>query len=215
MCDSLISIAQSGKARYGERWKKMGQKANPKILGWGCREDQLTRFQAMVSQEVFSNRTILDIGCGFADFYGYLKSLSIPCRYIGVDMMEEFVGYSRESYPDAEFICCDFMTQPERLPQADYVVSNGTMNFKLEDNLSYTEKFLKMAFGKADKKLIVDFLSTVTTPGYPKENTVYYHSPGDILNMAFALTPDVKLIHDYAPIPQKEFMIILGRRKSV
>lgn len=209
MSDSLTSIAQNSKMRYGERLKKFG--VAPQTLGWGCWDDQLTRFQVMVTQENFANKTVLDIGCGFADFYGYLKSQSISCQYIGVDIMDEFVKQNQETYPEAHFICCDFMSQPERLPQADYVVSNGTMNFKLEDNFSYTKKFLQMAFSQAREKLIVDFLSSVITSNYPKGSTVYYHSPNDILNIALDLTPNVRLIHDYAPIPQKEFMIILGR----
>lgn len=97
MSDFLSAVAENSKARYGGRMKKFG--VAPQTLGWGCREDQLARFQVMTQQEDFSGKTILDIGCGFADFYGFLKSLSIPCAYIGVDIMEEFISHNRSSYP--------------------------------------------------------------------------------------------------------------------
>lgn len=207
--DLLESIAKSTKERYGKRFIQEG--VSPRALGWGCREDQLTRFQVMTERIDFAGSTLMDIGCGFADFYRYLKDHSISCGYIGVDIMDQFITHDKKTYPEARFICCDFMRKFERLPEADYVVSNGTMNFKLEDNLAYTKLFLKMAFAKARRGLAVDFLSTIYTPDYPPEDTVYYHSPKDVLDLAFELTPNVRLIHNYAPIPQKEFMIILER----
>lgn len=207
--DFLEYIAESAKERYGKRFEQEG--ISPKALGWGCKEDQLTRFQTMVKNVDFSGSVLMDVGCGFADFWGYLKECSISCQYIGVDLMEQFIAHNWVTYPEAQFICCDFMREPEKLPEVDYIVSNGTMNFKLPDNLSYTRKFLQTAFTKVKKGLIVDFLSTVYTPDYPPEDAVYYHSPKDVLDFAFELTPNVRLIHNYVPIPQKEFMIILER----
>ena len=210
MNDFLESVAKSAKERYGRRFAEMG--VSPRTLGWGSKEDQLTRFQVMTEQIDFAGSTLMDIGCGFADFWKYLAAMErLPDHYIGVDLMEQFIAHNQETYPEAQFICCDFMRQPEQLPEVDYVISNGTMNFKLSDNLSYNRKFLQTAFIKATKGLVVDFLSTIYTPDYPPEDTVYHHSPKDVLDLAFELTPNVRLIHNYAPIPQKEFMIILER----
>lgn len=209
MDELLRSVAQSAKERYGARFEANG--VSPKTLGWGCREDQLTRFRVMTEQIDFSGKTVMDLGCGFADFWGYLKGRDIPCSYIGVDIMEQFILHNREAHPDARFICCDVMREADQLPQADYIVSNGTLNFKIEDNLAYTERFLHTAFAKVRKGLAVDFLSTVYTPDYPPEGFVYYHDPMELLKLALSITPEVRLIHNYAPIPQKEFMIIMEK----
>lgn len=211
MDNILESIAESAKERYGKRFEKEG--VSPKTLGWGCKEDQLARFRVMTDHVNFSDKTLMDVGCGFADFWRFLSDREgrRPKQYIGVDLMPEFITHNKKTYPEAHFICCDFMRQSEQLPEADYIVSNGTMNFKLPDNLSYTKNFLEMAFGKAKKGVIVDFLSTIYTPDYPPEDVVYYHSPKDILDIAFKITPNLRLIHNYAPIPQREFMIILER----
>ena len=64
---------------------------SPKTLGWGKTSDQLERFTALTDNYTFHEKTILDIGCGFADFYGFLKDKGILCNYIGVDIIPEFL----------------------------------------------------------------------------------------------------------------------------
>ena len=66
-------------------------------------------------------------------------------------------------------------------------------------------------FSHIDETLIVDFLSTNLTSDYPKEDFVFYHDPQEILEFALTLTDNVKLVHDYLPIPQKEFILILSK----
>lgn len=41
------------------------------------------------------------------------------------------------------------------------------------------------------------------------EDFVFYHDPAEMLNYALTVTPDVTLHHNYLPIPQKEFMLVL------
>ncbi len=196
--------------RYQARFEKEG--VSPKALGWGCKEDQLERFSALCDNIDLEGKCIVDLGCGFADFYGFLLEKNIQCKYIGVDLIPEFVQCCNEKYGDsAQFILADIMMEQDKIPQADVVISSGTLNKKhtVIDNLEYTNKFMKMAFSKAKEVLILDFLSSKLTPEYPKEDFVYYHDYKDVMEMAFELTNEVKLIHNYRPIPQKEFICML------
>jgi hypothetical protein len=68
---------------------------------------------------------------------------------------------------------------------------------------------IQKAFSSVSETLVVDFLSLYRTPDYPEEDFVFYHDPSAMLTFALSLTPNVRLIHDYAPIPQKEFMLVL------
>ena len=90
----------------------------------------------------------------------------------------------------------------------------GVLNFNLKDkanNLEYSKLAITNAFSHVDETLIVDFLSSKLTSEYPKEDFVFYHNPIDMLEFALTLTDNVKLIHNYMPIPQKEFMLILSK----
>lgn len=197
--------------RYQTRYYQIGE--GPKTLGWGCREDQLERFENLCKYIDFSGETVMDLGCGFADFYGYLKERKILCNYIGVDVIPEFIKRCEEKYSEATFIQGNVLIEAEALPQADVVISTGTLNLKqtLIDNLLYTREFMQLAFLKANKKLALDFLSTQLTNNYPAEDFIYYHSPMKVMEIAFELTENVEIIHNYKPIPQKEFMCILTK----
>lgn len=90
----------------------------------------------------------------------------------------------------------------------------GVLNFNLKDqvdNLAYSKQAIANAFSHIDETLIVDFLSTNLTSDYPKEDFVFYHDPLEMLEFALTLTDNVKLVHDYLPIPQKEFILILSK----
>lgn len=195
--------------RYQERYKNEGE--TPRALGWGCTKDQLERFRITCENNDLEGKTVLDIGCGFADLYGYILKRGIKCRYIGIDIVPEFIEYCKRKYNDAEFINSNIMLEKDRLPSADIVVSVGTLNFKLDymENLEYTKRFMETAFEKAKERVQLDFLSTNITSDYPKEDFVYYHNPKDVLDLAFKLTDNLKLIHNYKPIPQKEFTLIM------
>lgn len=202
-------LEQEALERYQTRFKREGQ--TPQALGWGCSQDQEERFQVLCQQIDFHDKTVMDIGCGFGDFYGYLKRQGICCNYIGIDLIPEFIFCCEKQYPEAVFICANLMLEQDRLPKADVVVTTGTLNLRLQhmDNWDYTKEFLQIAFAKAGEILSMDFLSTHRTKEYPREDFVYYHDPKELLELAFTLTDQVKLIHNYRPIPQREGTLLL------
>ena len=88
----------------------------------------------------------------------------------------------------------------------------GLLNFNLGSpyvNLEYSKMMLKNAFTVVNHVLIVDFISTKLYSGYPPEDFIYYHNPGQVVDFALDLSDNVELKHNYAPIPQKEFMLYI------
>jgi len=210
--DELIKkVEKEAIERYSTRFKNLG--ISPRSLGWGCKEDQLERFRVVLEQCKPSGKTLMDIGCGFSDLYVYLKEHTVKFNYIGVDFVPVFIEFCKKNFSDQKFYLSNIMRQTETLPKADIVVSLGTINFKLENDLNfkYSKYFITKAFDLAKEMLCVDFLSKYRIPEYPKEDFVYYHSPEDVFKFATSLTNNVRLLHNYKAIPQKEFMIILEK----
>ena len=90
----------------------------------------------------------------------------------------------------------------------------GLLNWKLdseEKNYQYSIDLIESAFNAVSETLIVDFLSTNYYEGYPIEDFVFYHDPAIMIKRVNQLTCNFELIHNYKPIPQKEFMLILHK----
>lgn len=68
---------------YGEKLKTYCH--DTRSLGWipGARK---VRFEALTSIGDLNNSSVLDVGCGFGDLYGYLVGRGIKVDYTGVDI---------------------------------------------------------------------------------------------------------------------------------
>ncbi len=181
----LSKVETNAIERYSNRYKKLG--VSPRSLGWGCKEDQLERFRVIEEQCNLKGKTIMDIGCGFSDLLTYLNERKINVNYIGVDIVLDFINYSKKQFPKHQFFNLNIMTRSKELQKADILISLGVSNFKL------------------------DFIQNLD---YQKEDFVYYHSPEKIFEFAMTLTNNVRIIHNYSPIPQKEFMVILEKEQE-
>jgi SAM-dependent methyltransferase len=211
--DKIQKISEQTISRYSTRYKKLGR--NVKSLGWGTIEQQQYRFHQVLGYVDCDNKTILDIGCGFGDFYLYMKSKNIkPKKYTGWDINQDLIDEAnREKHNNSEFLVVNLLDQ-EIDVQADIVVMLGLLNYNLNnknDNFEYSKSMIKKAFKKSKHKLVVDFLSINLSKEYPKEDFIFYHNPCDMLKFALTLTNNVSLFHNYEAIPQKEFMLILEK----
>jgi len=199
--------------RYSKRYKQMGY--NIKTLGWGTKEQQEYRFiQTLDNNIEFKRKSILDIGCGFGDYFNFLSESNINIsEYIGYDINSDLINEAKKncSANISTFYVKNIIDREEK-DIADIGVMLGVLNFNLKDkmdNLEYSKLFIKKAFSMVKDVLIVDFLSTKFTKEYEKEDFVFYHNPIEILEFAFTLSDNVILKHNYSPIPQKEFMLFI------
>jgi len=216
--ENIEQITSQTIQRYSDRYKKLGYDA--KTLGWGSAEQQEYRFLQTLDHNItFKGKSLLDIGCGFGDYFHFLKEQNSGIvKYTGYDINSDLINEANQKNQDdiASFEMQNILDQTEE-NIADIVVMLGVLNFNLKgkmDNLEYSKKFIHKAFQLAKEVVIVDFLSTKLTPDYPKEEFVYYHSPYKILEYAFLLSNNVVLKHNYLAIPQKEFMIFIYKDQS-
>jgi len=213
MKSNLKNISDQTIKRYSDRYKKTGRSVES--LGWGSVEQQECRFEEVLKCTNLHNKSILDIGCGFGDFHLFIESRNVDYKnYIGWDINKNMISEAnRNIHPKARFKVADLLCEESSI-QTDIVIMLGLLNFNLKnefDNMEYSKKMIKNAFFHCNERLIVDFLSSNLTMDYPKEDFVFYHNPGEVLNFALSLTKNASLIHNYRPIPQKEFLLVLEK----
>jgi len=189
-----------------------------KTLGWGTVEQQRYRFFQTLNMGVdFIDRDILDVGCGFGDFADFLLDQDVSfSSYAGIDINPDLIQEATKRHSlisNVDFVLFDILSDDLRMsPQGDIGIMLGVLNLNLQeeiDNYDYTKKIMKHAFSLVRECLIVDFISIYREETYPKEDFIFYHDPSIMLKFGFELSSNVVLRHDYAAIPQKEFMMAL------
>jgi len=204
-------LSESVIARYSDRYNKFG--TGVKALGWGSVEQQTYRFMQALQAENFSQKSILDIGCGFGDFLSACIDNNIEIsNYIGWDINPDLIREARKQHPTSSFSVMDLSNFNDVVIVAEVGLMLGVLNLNFQDkfdNLLFSKMMIKKAFSSVSRSLVVDFLSSCRSADYPAEDFVFYHDPAELLSYALTLTPSVRLFHDYSPIPQKEFMLVL------
>ncbi len=218
---SLAKIAEETIERYRLRYQHFGYDA--RTLGWGSREQQHYRFvQTIDGPMEFAQSSVIDIGCGFGDYFAFLKGAHKSLlSYEGWDVNPDLITEATSRYASdncARFSVRNLMDpaidESTLSPVADIGVMLGVLNFNLSgklDNYAYSELAIRRALALSNKGLIVDFLSTQLDPIYPAESGVFYHDPEQMLSFALSLSPRVTLKHNYRSIPQREFMLFIER----
>jgi len=178
--------------RYNERLKEYGY--NPKTLGW-LKGKQEIRFQVLSEIGDLHNCSILDVGCGFGDLYGFLVNKGIKIRYTGVDINPHLLEIGKELYPSASFKVMDFDEEVLE-KKIDWVFASGIFNFKLEDNESFIKNMLSKMFNISKKGVAVDFMSSYVD--FQNEDA-YHTKPEQIFSYCKQLSRRITLRHDYMP----------------
>lgn len=213
--NKLDEIAEQMISRYSKRYNELGY--DVKTLGWGSKEQQDYRFFQTLSELDFDGgKSVIDIGCGFGDYFALLlasnKKIS---QYTGWDINGDLISEAQKIWSGSEnasFAVKNISTTQKIDEKADIAVMLGVLNLNLNgilDNYEYSFALIKNAFECVNEVLVVDFLSTQYTSDYPVESFVFYHDPVKMLAFALTLSSNVVLKHNYSPIPQKEFMLII------
>lgn len=172
--------------RYEDRFEKHGYSAAS--LGWGNSGSQALRFSILAAEALKNpSSSVLDLGCGFADLYAFLRAGGWRGRYAGVDLVPSFIETARRRHPGLELVCGDWAELGPELGGFDYVIASGMLNVmpsqgEAMENLRFC---LEAMFGLCRQALCLDFLSD--RADYYQERA-FHPSPMQVMEMGFGLT---------------------------
>jgi len=196
--------------RYNKKIEQHGI-GDIKALGWGSREQQIFRFEKALESLDPTNKSVLDIGCGAGDFYSFLQNNSRITNYTGWEINQNFLNEAQSRFPSCKFDPVDISQINSNQEHAQYGYMMGLLNFKLDlhNNLAYSETLIRNAFSAVKEALLVDFISINRDLSYPIEPFIFYHDPRSVVHIASKISTNFVLRHNYAPIPQKEFNLVI------
>jgi SAM-dependent methyltransferase len=152
----LEKIAKETIDRYQRRYQDFGYDA--RTLGWGSREHQHYRFaQTLDGPLNFTQRSVIDIGCGFGDYFAFLQGAhQALSSYEGWDVNPDLVTEATKRHDvnaGARFAVHNLMDpaidETTLRPVANIAVMLGVLNFNFAgkvDNYSYSELAIRRAW---------------------------------------------------------------------
>jgi len=180
-------------------------------LDWNSRESQKLRYQ--IFHEIFvygkkaSNVSVLDVGCGFGDLFGFLKAKGLLSRhkinYTGYDISPKLIEVAHKKYPQARFELKNILEE-RYLPCFDYIFCSGTLNIRTQDlgnHLEAVKSMLLKMYDMAQCGVAVNFLSEgalpISNPEDLNSGRYFYFKPEEILSFCRFICSRYILRHDY------------------
>lgn len=164
-------------------------------VGWSDRLQQLVAFEALAGVGDLKRGSVLDVGCGLGDLYGYLRARGFTGQYTGVDLVPELVQAARTRHPGATFLTADILDPHLSLDPHDYVIASGLFDYRTPDSAERLPKTVRRLFALCHKGAAWNVLN-VSPPDRPD---LYRAPPGELLALCEALTPWFVVRGDYDP----------------
>ena len=169
--------------------------SNHEILDWESGKAQESRFDVFLDNVELSGKRLLDVGCGLGDLLGYCKAKGIECDYTGIDLLGEMVELAQAAYCDGHFLHGDMFKQ-DIFPadSFDVVFTSGIFNLNIGNNEEFLQSAIQRLW-KVSRDVVV--FNMLHTKSRDKDNTYYYHDPGEISAYLQDFGCNVVIVEDY------------------
>lgn len=168
------------------------------ILDWESEDAHLGRFAIVTEKLDLTGMSILDVGCGVGDFFGFLNQSVQDFSYTGIDILPEMSNEAQRRYPGGTFLSGDMVYNPIFRENAyDLIYSSGIFNLNMGTNEQFLKDALKVFFSVAKQWVVFNMLD----PDHPVQSTTYfYQDPVRTEAMVRRYTDHVQIERDYVPM---------------
>ncbi len=183
---------------YSSRVREFG--ARPEGVDWNSPAAQEHRWAQFLSLfDPTEHFSLLDFGCGYGGFNGYVRQQGLNHTYQGYDISAEQVGEASRLHADDPD--CRFVSDLARLEPCDYVVGSGIFNVKLEATVEAWEASIRSTLdtmaGLSRKGFGFNMLTRYSDADRRKEH-LYYGDPAEYVRYCLGtFSRHLVLKHDY------------------
>lgn len=177
-------------------------------LDWGSSESQIKRFEILADIGIRKDDSLLDVGCGLADFYEWLQCHRPGVNYSGIDITPEMIERAKVRFPGVKFSNSTIFDMDISDGTFDYLCASGIFFYREEDPKGYMFKVISRMFNASRKGIAFNSLSEWSTN---KLECEFYADPFEVLNFCREMSPYVTLRHDYHA---GDFTVYIHRKKQ-
>lgn len=180
-----------------------------RALNWGSQKGQENRFRILCEIGIETADSVLDVGCGLGDLYGYLKKRGTKVDYSGLDITPDMIAAARDKFPEAQFREGSLLDATHLSDQSfDYVIASGIFYLRRDKPFQHLERSVRRMFELCRKGVAFNCLSTWAEPADDGSDE-YREDPVRCLEFCRTLSPWTVLRTDYHP---GDFTLYLRRQ---
>jgi RimJ/RimL family protein N-acetyltransferase len=174
---------------------------------YGRAESQAVKFRTFAESVDFTGLSVLDVGCGFADFGVYLQDRFAGVRYTGIDLSPRMIEEARRFRPDLDLRVGNLMDPAVDRP-FDVVTANGIFYLLGADAPELMKKLVGKMSVLARRAVLFNTLSSWAPDQVAGE---FYADPTQVLEWCRTLSSRLVLRHDYH---SRDFTICIYKDKQ-
>lgn len=192
---SVKETWQGAKSQMVSKYRKLLKEYGDKEEAIQMSSDgQLFRFEKLMEVGDLEEATLLDFGCGRADFFQYLDTKVNNFTYTGIDIVPELVELSQNKYPQARILCKDVLSE-EFDETFDYVFISMVLNNRVPNMDVFCREILKKCYSLCRKALAFNFVSCY---GASENPNGINHDPVEIFKFCLEnLSTQINISHHY------------------
>ena len=186
---------------YDSKLEQFGEN-DYRSLNWGDKDGKSAkaRYQQMFEQYDWSNKKVLEVGCGWGSFFDF----GFKCDYYhGIDINPKLIDIANKKYKYNNFTTEDISLLKSINSSFDIAISSGVAGNRQgpADTPGKLMHYLNFMFNSANT-VMINFPSNRATI---RSEYVEYFAPEYIISQALNLTNNIQLIHKN----QSDFLLIL------
>ena len=206
------SILSDVAAYYAAKLDAYG--TTPRGVDWnGPESHQLRHRQFLRLFDENRDGSVIDLGCGFGDFFGFLRNAGHNGHFTGYDVAPNMIDAARKLHGEGDDRCWRVGAVPDET--ADFAVASGIFNVKGdvadESWLGYIRETLDVLARAGRHGFGFNILSLSSDPDRRRPN-LYYADPAQMLGYCLSrYGRSVALLQDYGLY---EFTVLVRHQEA-
>lgn len=163
-------------------------------LNWGSQKSQRKRFEILLEPflKMKDSFSLLDVGCGLAHLFDYIKENNFEIEYTGVDAIPQMIEQAKLNHPEIASSLFVSSVSDIKLEKFDVIVASGIFYIACDEERMRNE--IQQLYNMCNIGLAFNSLSAWADQ---KEENELYVDPALLLNYCKSLTRRCILRHDY------------------
>lgn len=181
---------------------------NYEVLDWASARSQEARFAVLVDHVDVSGKSLLDVGCGLGDLWGYLTRRGVATDYTGVDLLDKMVLAAQQRHPGGRFVQADIFSSDDFGGTFDVVYCSGAFNLNLGNNLEFLPLAIRRMCRLSRQYVVFNLLHVRAAS---EQHRYFYYDPAEVRQLLTSPHCGVQIIDDYLP---NDFTVICRKSSS-